>query len=518
MQKGDVYQLMISGPGDVEKYLSEVDKCVQEYNAKFGKSHTSVVIPRYWKTDAYAQSGGEGQHLLNEQLVRSSDFAVAVFWNRFGTKTRQYDSGTEEEIEEMLKEGKQVFVYFVQETVNMNKVDLKQLKKVREFKRRYQNGMGLTFDVESTEDFKKKFGKHLESYLSTNASIQAKQVEKTNTIIITDSQGNKQKYFKIEQSRFSNGEFLEKKRKEIIRKIKLLKDSVLPSSTSAHIESDGYEFKKLKHDVIPNNNMFTSMLNAQTMVKVPEKWIETINLFSESNELKLGSEFWNLGDLKESTYKLPQYFSNEPQVSGETLEKERYKDLRQLYWDVEEYHEYMSYFKQLDDIYFTSLSLSNIGNTPDDDIDVTLKVPIEDFLILKEVPYPGMNIIQYLLDIQFITHAFSIKSSSKVSSFPQKDRQLFSSPNIPGVLPRSVDEVYPEKIDDYFEDLEALFDYEYFQENDFYVIKFRLEKLKHQTSVTFPTKLLFKKHPRFIKFYISSSKMESISQGEIAFT
>ena len=35
--------------------------------------------------------------------MRDCDAAVAIFWTKFGTPTDKYGSGTEEEIEEMLR-------------------------------------------------------------------------------------------------------------------------------------------------------------------------------------------------------------------------------------------------------------------------------------------------------------------------------------------------------------------------------------------------------------------------------
>lgn len=61
----------------------------------------------------------------------------AIFWTRFGTPTDKYGSGTEEEIEEMLSAGKQVFMYFLDAPKNPSKVDMEQYKKLENFKEKY---------------------------------------------------------------------------------------------------------------------------------------------------------------------------------------------------------------------------------------------------------------------------------------------------------------------------------------------------------------------------------------------
>lgn len=50
--------------------------------------------------------------MLNEQFIKNCDAPVAILWTRFGTPTDKYGSRTEEEIEIMLKDKKQVEISF----------------------------------------------------------------------------------------------------------------------------------------------------------------------------------------------------------------------------------------------------------------------------------------------------------------------------------------------------------------------------------------------------------------------
>ena len=70
--------------------------------------------------------------------MRDCDAAVAIFWTKFGTPTDKYGSGTEEEIEEMLSSGKQVFLYFVDAQINPSVIDMEQYHKVNDFKEKIQ--------------------------------------------------------------------------------------------------------------------------------------------------------------------------------------------------------------------------------------------------------------------------------------------------------------------------------------------------------------------------------------------
>ena len=61
-----------------------------------------------------------------------------MLWTRFGSPTENYDSGTEEEIEIMLREGKQVFLYISKRAVNLDDVDYSQYERVKSFKDKYK--------------------------------------------------------------------------------------------------------------------------------------------------------------------------------------------------------------------------------------------------------------------------------------------------------------------------------------------------------------------------------------------
>ena len=154
------YDLLISCPGDVEKYIEVVKECLEGFNTVIGRINNAEIVGRHWSTDSYAQSGDKPQELLNQQFVRDCDAAVAIFWTRFGTPTDKYGSGTEEEIEEMLSANKQVFMYFVDEPIPMSGVDLEQYKKVQGFREKYKD-KGIYFVVKDVEELRKLFTNHL---------------------------------------------------------------------------------------------------------------------------------------------------------------------------------------------------------------------------------------------------------------------------------------------------------------------------------------------------------------------
>ncbi len=132
-KKINVYDLLISCPSDVEEYVDMLEKVVIHFNNFFGRSNDIIVRTRHWSRDSYSEFGSDPQELLNKQIVDSSDMTLGVFWTRFGTPTENYGSGTEEEIERMLKMRKQLFLFFLDKPVPPSTLNPKQYKKIQAF-------------------------------------------------------------------------------------------------------------------------------------------------------------------------------------------------------------------------------------------------------------------------------------------------------------------------------------------------------------------------------------------------
>jgi len=163
-----VYDLLISCPSDVVPCVPLIQEALYEFNNLYGRQNNIVIRPIHWKSNSFSQFGSSPQKLLNKQIVDNSDMAIAIFWTRFGTPTEDCESGTEEEIERMLKAGKQTFLYFLKKSVTYSpeelaKIDIIQYQKVEEFKNRHKSD-GLYFEVADEHALARLFIQQLELY------------------------------------------------------------------------------------------------------------------------------------------------------------------------------------------------------------------------------------------------------------------------------------------------------------------------------------------------------------------
>jgi len=104
--------------------------------------------------------GASPQVLLNRQLVEYCDILVGVFWSRIGTKTEAAESGTAEEIEQFIKSGKPVMLYFSLASIPQRKLDTKQYERLQDFKQKCKDG-GLINEYDGTASLREKLSGHL---------------------------------------------------------------------------------------------------------------------------------------------------------------------------------------------------------------------------------------------------------------------------------------------------------------------------------------------------------------------
>ena len=96
-------------------------------------------------------SGLEAQEVIDEN-IGDYDLFIGILWKRFGTPTKTHESGTQQEFENALKNGKEVMFYFSKLPVAPDEIDPKQLEKILNFKNDIAEE-GLYFEYSSLDEF-----------------------------------------------------------------------------------------------------------------------------------------------------------------------------------------------------------------------------------------------------------------------------------------------------------------------------------------------------------------------------
>lgn len=132
--KTETYRVLIASPSDLQEERQAVSDAIGDWNAQHAAAQGIVLLPVRWETHATPQTGVRPQQAINEQLVSQADLLVGMFWTKLGTSTGVAASGTVEEIDQFVAAGKPAMLYFSSRPIDPDRIDLKQHKKLRQFK------------------------------------------------------------------------------------------------------------------------------------------------------------------------------------------------------------------------------------------------------------------------------------------------------------------------------------------------------------------------------------------------
>jgi len=149
--------------------MSSIRNAVDSFNRNSGAKHNFSIDIKHYKSDTYPEMKNP-QESINDQLIDTDyvDIAVAIFWTRFGTATKKYFSGTEEEIDILKNSGKQVFLYFCNCPPKMEQLDIEQLQKVSDYKAKRSSDTYFS-TYSSTHELEKNLCNHLTQYFDDYA-------------------------------------------------------------------------------------------------------------------------------------------------------------------------------------------------------------------------------------------------------------------------------------------------------------------------------------------------------------
>lgn len=485
------YDLLISCPDDIRDELPLIEKAVEEFNTMFSDALGISIRTKHWSKNAYAQSGGKPQALLNEQFVNDCDAAVALFWTRFGTPTDQYGSGTEEEIELMLGSGKQVFMYFSDKPINPSLCNAEEYARVQAFRKKYAD-RGLYFNYASNEQFSTLFFAHLSQHFISEKRVSEVRAERMSKLSICGIDGEN----KLSETAVYQPMKLNTDRTSIVR-----------------IE----EIKRMYAEIADIHLVKATGLlgNAYFSVKKPAEvnasWINVIKECAEALGIELAEGFFCVGNLVKDVLSGAAIVGR-PQFEGTPDEKRKYNLIQSLYHNIIEACDWIDVEAGFDKIMCVKLALCNTGTMADDEIDVTIRIPKRYVMTLDELPRLKNGAMQYLTREYNLCELMGISSTAEYTDYDSammKQPQAFKPRRVP-VLPGFED--YEE---DYENELRDVFCFDLFSDGDDYVIKLRFDHLKHHNTAAFPAALLMKDKPEVLSYTITSKNSAEVVKGEI---
>ncbi len=489
------YDLLISCPGDITNEIDIIEDAVSQFNAQFSDVLGISVRTKYWRKNSYAQSGGKPQALLNEQFVNDCDAAVAILWTRFGTPTDKYKSGTEEEIEIMLSSGKQVFMYFSNKPFWPSQIDEEKesYKNIQAFRDKYKD-RGIYYTYSSDEEFKTLFFAHLSQYFLSEKRVAEVKRERHSELKIVGI--NQNQHINDEASIISFVPNTEMTISKYLGKIREL-----------FIDINNIELEK---SIELSESVTKFAFPYRKPVKISERQRDLINLFAKKVGFDIGTDFYGLGNLSQNG--IP-YMAGAGTLEGTEAEKEKYNNFQKLLDIISKTLKWEPIENAFTGKKCLKLAIQNYGTDIDEDVEISLRIPQKCLLSISEFPKFGNDEMGYLLNDCDMSELFGICSTSEYLDYDASIRtsHRFSSYiGTPPIFPE-----YPDYSDDFESELAEVFCYSYFDEGDAYILKLKIDYIKHNTTIAFPAVIFVKEPFMSIPYTITSKNIPDIISGEI---
>lgn len=483
------YDLLMSCPGDIKDELEIITKEVEKFNELYSEVLGISIRLRHWSKSSYPESGGKPQELLNKQFVDDCDAAIALMWSRFGTPTDEYDSGTEEEIERMLSNGKQVFMYFSNKPISLSEIDSAQFERVKKFKEKYSN-VGIYYEYSSLEQFSQLLFAHLSSYFLSHKQIEEIKNERQSKLTLKGVKNNLlSEYVFVEHFKSQK----EKNEETCIEHIKEICDMI--SSISIN--------KNLTNPV----NLF----GLNEPVKINENQKEIIDLAIEKFGITIAADFYDLGHLTKNAYS--DGFGNS-KFSGTKEEKDKYNLFVKLINTIDEFISISPIEEAFKNLKCIKLVLANEGTQIDEDVEIIMEFPKNSILWINEFEHFSNDTMGYFMNKYGMSEFFGIESTAEFMNYENSIKETInpkyiknSAFTLPGYIPNYET--------DYYDELEDVFCYDKYVMDNSIILKLKVDYIKHYTAIAFPTIIFLKTDIEEIKYKISSKNNSEMVEEKI---
>ena len=171
MYNARVFNIMIAFPSDVASERLIIREVIYTWNAVHSAKERIVLLPVDWKSHSSPEMGERPQAIVNKQTVDKCDLLVGIFGTRVGTETGEYPSGTVEEIEKHIAEGRPAMLYFSNQLGHSTSFDMDQYAKLEKLRKEYER-RGLYENYDAPSELREKFYCQLEMTVNEHETFQ----------------------------------------------------------------------------------------------------------------------------------------------------------------------------------------------------------------------------------------------------------------------------------------------------------------------------------------------------------
>lgn len=488
------YNVLISCPDDVHEKIEVIEKAVKKFNEQFSDILGISIRTKHWLKDSYPQSGGKPQELLNKRF-KECDACIAIFGTKFGTPTDKYGSGTEEEVENMLSSGKQVFMYFSEEDIPHSKRNSTEFEKIDAFKEKYRN-RGLYSTFKSTSELEEKVYAHITKYFLTKENVDKIRLERHSELKLVGISSDEKLMPDATLQKF----------KPVVANttqdyIGIIKD-LFSEISNIQVRKRVKICNKSVIDILTSD---TPLPPLGTPIDITNSQKNFIISMANSLNVNLPNNFFDLGNL----IRAPIYY----EIKGTDEEKKKFELLNKLEETIKKCLNWAQIEEKFKNFTCLKFALQNDGTAIDEDVEISIIFPKSGLMIMPdEFPDITNNLMDYLLNDCEMSTIFGIKTTSSYLDYSHSKRDPFIKPiSAFPVLPGST----PDYNDDFLAELKNIFCYSIFQDSENYILKLKVNYIKHHTVVAFPSVIFIKECSDELTYSITSKNSLDIITNKI---
>lgn len=164
-------RIFVSSPGDCAPQRSVIKDVLDDLNDGAARDK-GLILQEIQIKKMMPGVGEDPQDVINKQL-ESFDILIGIMWMRFGTSTKRFGSGTEEEIRGAIARfdrinSPRIMLYFNDTPPSvLGSIPLDQYSKVKAFRRSVEE-RAFVSPFRETDEFRRQLRDHLEEFIRTS--------------------------------------------------------------------------------------------------------------------------------------------------------------------------------------------------------------------------------------------------------------------------------------------------------------------------------------------------------------
>lgn len=242
--------------------------------------------------------------------------------------------------------------------------------------------------------------------------------------------------------------------------------------------------------------------------------IKNIEAFAKALNITLNNSFFYLGNLKERFSGISGSglgITKNYETYGSNKSQEKYKLIIELDNKLTEVLAWMDFINSIKDFGYIELIVTEIGNTSDEEIEINIEIPKNNYIDYENFPEPSSVIIHQLNEI-YSEKMFKPYYEKDISDF--RKMPLSTGINTPPITINPLNGISVEILDGLYD----FIDYDVTYNNDIAILNFTIKNLKENESMIFPGKILLRGNIDKINYSIISKKSNSKISGMLRIT